>query len=894
MLKKLWKIKKNTKKAKKIFFITSLLFFIFFSFSALLGSNNNFKNSLLKTASADEQLDYDDPNRDPNDVQIDETGNLTPDQIDKINETKRQIEENKSSGSWWNIFSWIGEKIYSAAVRAQLVVLYALLWIVYAVAYAFVMLTELFLGAVLNPDLIEKLGGFTTAKFVIDTAQLLANLVNTLFIFVFLYIAFSTIFGTSGNYKNLLFKLVVIALLVNFSLVLAGVIIDFSQVIMYTIAKNNELYDLGTKILKELEEGLKVGKIVDIAGFAYSFELEELLPKLISMILLIFFALILAVTIVVYAIYLIIRIVGLWILLILSPLAFFCLLLPQTSGQFNKWFGKLTNYAFLGPILIFFLWLAKKVASFIAEKKIDASLISKTNSDSSGGILDKIFQNIEKNLLDSFAVMFRFFVLVIILWAGIIVANSFKIAFSDKISSKWQQYLSSLMRGRPISAAKTTVMSIIDWRLGRREKQVELLGLDPRRKVEYEQKKAKLETKEKRREKWSKVFAVTSPKALKTILAEYIKKTDKKYWGDLDKAVKSFASTEMWGDRKGQINLGGEKARTRLEAQNEELRDLARKLRKLGLSDEEKAEIIKKINLISSSIAEKVTEDKEEQKEIINKTLRIAYDPSKDNILEEVSGEMAPSRYKNKRRYLFEEVIKNARKEVIDETSKIDPEGKLKEKQDKIREKEKEIDESGEDFAETRRRLERLEGDMIDKTARIRKLAKSDKEFTKFLKNTVDKFGGDIEKAIEHLKDNFSETEVIGAFRAAGEAAKKTFNLSATGLTFFDPYKDKIVISSPGQREDIITKKVREWDTSSIGKLDPQIFKDEDEEAIRAFAKGTNWKSTDGINMKNFKEKMKQSTREAFQNTEYRNKMRASIDDPNQLTAFDNFMNEMD
>jgi len=146
------------------------------------------------------------------------------------------------------------------------------------------------------------------------------DLANMFFVLVLLVIAFATILRIeSYNAKRLLPKLLIMAILINFSKMIFGLIIDFSQVIMLTFVNSfasgngwfidmfnvKNLFSINT--FKRYVSG-------ESAFTGWALAMAVIASVLASIITLIVIAVILAV--------LVIRIVMLWIYTILSPLVF--------------------------------------------------------------------------------------------------------------------------------------------------------------------------------------------------------------------------------------------------------------------------------------------------------------------------------------------------------------------------------------------------------------------------------------------------------------------------------------------------------------------------------------------------------------------------------------------
>lgn len=208
---------------------------------------------------------------------------------------------------------------------------------------------------------------FTDAPVVKIGWQLTRDLVNMFFILVLLVIAFATILRREGyGIKKLLPKLIIVALLINFSLVICGTIIDFTQVGTHFFYDEIITADIGIS-----------GRLAGAFGIQRTFQIDED-PKNrakqfsagISGVIMLFFSiftgtiliLIAAISIALGAFFMITRLIWLWILLIMAPLAWFAWILPGTAHYARDWWSKFLKWAFFAPIYTFFIWLAVQSA----------------------------------------------------------------------------------------------------------------------------------------------------------------------------------------------------------------------------------------------------------------------------------------------------------------------------------------------------------------------------------------------------------------------------------------------------------------------------------------------------------------------------------------------------
>lgn len=216
---------------------------------------------------------------------------------------------------------------------------------------------------------VAKYSNFVNAYPVTIGWVLVRDVVNMFFIVVLLVIAFSTIIGYEPfRYEKYLPKLLLMAVLVNFSKTLVGALIDFSQVLTITFVNGFQAAAAGNFI-----NMFKLNGIVNLKGAPISpqsvadSQLDSNLNLFYSCLLGVLMLVITASVVGILFIYMVVRIIGLWILLIFSPIAFFALALPdKIQGSLTvftkEWWGRLTALISGGPIVAFFLWLALATA----------------------------------------------------------------------------------------------------------------------------------------------------------------------------------------------------------------------------------------------------------------------------------------------------------------------------------------------------------------------------------------------------------------------------------------------------------------------------------------------------------------------------------------------------
>ncbi len=220
---------------------------------------------------------------------------------------------------------------------------------------------------------IIQYNGFSNSQVIGLGWALVRDTLNIGFIAVLILVALGTIvFGESGaggrfNWRKNLPNIVIFAILINFSRLFCGIMIDISNVIMLTfvngikdIAGGNIIQLFGLSSIMSFSEKSVQASIDAGTGLtAFSMLAASLLALLMMSIVLL--------TMITMIAMLGARIVILWVLVVLSPAAFFAgaaknVLQGQAMKVYSDWWANFTGALAVGPILVFVLWLALAVA----------------------------------------------------------------------------------------------------------------------------------------------------------------------------------------------------------------------------------------------------------------------------------------------------------------------------------------------------------------------------------------------------------------------------------------------------------------------------------------------------------------------------------------------------
>lgn len=214
----------------------------------------------------------------------------------------------------------------------------------------------------LNPD---TYGGFVTNVGVVKIWNILKNFMNLALVLILIIIAISTILGIKKyRWQEILWKLVLIALLINFSLILPGILLDISHFITYSFINLTQNLNNDGSIAETIMNLYRTDEIsgtekysasygdtlgtIEVEGETIKMEKEGwglawgnffLVLAALSLIgLFAFISLIAIFFTMMFRSFIII------ILLAVSPIAFAAWVLPNTEKFWQLWWGQFTRW----------------------------------------------------------------------------------------------------------------------------------------------------------------------------------------------------------------------------------------------------------------------------------------------------------------------------------------------------------------------------------------------------------------------------------------------------------------------------------------------------------------------------------------------------------------------
>jgi len=190
---------------------------------------------------------------------------------------------------------------------------------------------------------------------------LLRDMTNMLFVLGLAYIGLATAINKSNfNTKKIFGNIILIALLINFTPVICGVVVDVANIISnFFLASVNfnsmpeilNIYQGGViEALKNISSATTLMKLVALIVYGYAG----------------------AFVLLVFTFIFFMRPIFIWILVIFSPLAFFAWIFEDTRKWFQQWWSQFLQWSFVGVPAGFFIYLSQQVLAHIGDFKTES------------------------------------------------------------------------------------------------------------------------------------------------------------------------------------------------------------------------------------------------------------------------------------------------------------------------------------------------------------------------------------------------------------------------------------------------------------------------------------------------------------------------------------------
>ncbi len=215
------------------------------------------------------------------------------------------------------------------------------------------------------------------------TWTVIRDVANMGFIFMLLYSSIMTIVGRDKDTKGLIVKMVIAAVLVNFSLFFTKVIIDVTNLLALTFYK---AIAPGALLGPQnfLNAGLSNG-IIDALGTQKLWQMYGSIDSSVVLTSAVMTIIVLIVTTFIFsamAVMFIVRYVALIFVLVLSPIMFLSMVFPGLSGYASKWKSTLIGQAVFAPVFMLMTWV-----TVILIQGISATVFTGMTSESLGNAL---------------------------------------------------------------------------------------------------------------------------------------------------------------------------------------------------------------------------------------------------------------------------------------------------------------------------------------------------------------------------------------------------------------------------------------------------------------------------------------------------------------------------
>ncbi len=257
-------------------------------------------------------------------------------------------------------------------------------WILYTVVFIpltwFVTAAVALFSLAINADFLSGPTGLLNRPEIYELWKFIRDFCNIFFIFMLLIRAFSMIFQLDQySGKKTLFKIILVALFVNFSFPVARVMIDISNVPTYFFAQ---------QILQQ-NGGNSIGEVTS-NSFLSASRMEVLLlgedkrhDQISRLFVAIIFMFLFAVALGILAVLFMVRVVALVVLVIFSPIGFMRLM-PGIGGSAGEWWKQLMGYLIFAPAAMLMLLVSVRFVSVLSSYNLEVNAVAGVYSDEPG------------------------------------------------------------------------------------------------------------------------------------------------------------------------------------------------------------------------------------------------------------------------------------------------------------------------------------------------------------------------------------------------------------------------------------------------------------------------------------------------------------------------------
>ncbi|MBM3257788.1 MAG: hypothetical protein FJZ05_01035 [Candidatus Nealsonbacteria bacterium] len=216
---------------------------------------------------------------------------------------------------------------------------------------------------VISPDFITVAGepiSYTDPSknpFIAIGWELTRDFSNIIIVLALVVIGLGTALRLTGyQAQKTLPALILIALLINFTPIICGLVVDAANILMNFFTKEgfaagNSFINMTTSQWANIR-ALTGTKLYDPISS------NKAIAAAVASLMIVVFNLVASLIYLVFAFLLTLRYIAIWVIVILSPLAFVSYILPDTRKLWHDWWKQLIQWSFIGVVAAFFLYLS--------------------------------------------------------------------------------------------------------------------------------------------------------------------------------------------------------------------------------------------------------------------------------------------------------------------------------------------------------------------------------------------------------------------------------------------------------------------------------------------------------------------------------------------------------
>lgn len=280
---------------------------------------------------------------------------------------------------------------------------------------------------------IAQYNGYVDTPTVVLGWTMVRDVANMFFVVILLVIAFATILGIEQyEWKKTLVKLVLAAVFINFSKLIAGIVIDFAHVFTITFL-NAVSATAGGNLINMFH----LNNILRITGREFGQGDRINIEIFIGAVVAFIFAGMTLISMGAYLLVIVARVVVLWALIILSPVAFIFQVLPTTQQWAKEWWSRFGKQVLVAPVMVFFLWLSFATlgtGQFASQPIENGGLGLNFDTSEAESVLSSGKQKISISDVSTWENMANFFIAMAFLFVGLGVVQKLGVVGGGVVS----------------------------------------------------------------------------------------------------------------------------------------------------------------------------------------------------------------------------------------------------------------------------------------------------------------------------------------------------------------------------------------------------------------------------------------------------------------------------